>query len=60
MHPYTLDTSTVLLIFNQNIDVMTMSARMDSINLWLGKPVIICSDITTVKEVRGAVQSHMK
>ena len=45
----------MLLILNRNIDVTTMSVRMDAINLLLGKPVVICSDTSMVEQVRRAV-----
>ena len=46
---YSLDKNTMLLIFNQNIDVTTLSMRMGVINSWLGKPVIIHSDMDMVE-----------
>ena len=55
---YSLDKSTMLLIFNQNIDVTTLSMRMGAINSWLGKPVIFHSDMDMVQQARKAVQSH--
>ena len=52
---YSLDKSTMLLLFNQNIDVTTLSMRMGAINSWLGKPVIIHSDMDMVEQARKAV-----
>ena len=57
---YSLYKSTMLLIFNQNIDVTTLSMRMGAINSWLGKPVIIHSNMDMVEQARKTVQSHIE